>query len=82
MNACNIMWLLNEVNSNTEISVKYDRNKHTDSIDIEASKFKFYVEEYGVCILDYVGHEKSVEKDQEIWLLVKDWVLKYFQDIF
>lgn len=77
-----LMWLLNEVNNNTEISVKYDRCKHTDSIDIETSKFKFYVDEYGVWILDYTSDDKSVEKDQEIWMLVKDWVKKYYQENF
>jgi len=82
MNACNIMWLLNEVNFNTEIEILTGKSKSVDSIMISTNDFEFNISECGTCVLTYLDQPKSVEKDSDVWMLVKGWVKKYYQENF
>ena len=82
MHALNIMWLLNEVNCNTEIEILTGKSKHVDSIMINTNDFVFTISECGTCVLTYLNQPKSVEKDVKYWNMVKDWVKKYYQESF
>ena len=82
MNALNIMWLLNEIDCNTEIEILTGKSKHVDSIFISTDEFEFSISECGSCKLDYRGQNRSVEKDVEYWWKVKNWVKKYYQESF
>ena len=82
MNALNIMWLLNEIDRNTSIEIKFVKTKSTDWIEIETGDFSFCVDEYGKCGLIYKTQPRSIEKDIEYWTMVKDWVKKYYQENF
>ena len=82
MNALNIMWLLNEVDCNTELYIDSTKTKHVDWINIKTNDFKFYIDETGLCRLEYLDQPKSVEKDIEYWDMVKTWVKKYYQENF
>ena len=76
MNALNIMWLLNEIDCNTEIEILTGKSKHVDSIFVSTDEFDFSISECGSCKLDYQGQDRSVEKDVEYWNKVKDCVKK------
>ena len=82
MHALNIMWLLNEVDCNTEIEILTGKSKHVDSIMISTNDFEFSTSECGTCVLTYLCQPKSVEKDVEYWNMVKTWVKKYYQESF
>lgn len=82
MHALNIMWLLVEVDNNTEIEILTGKSKHVDSIMISTNDFEFSISECGSCVLTYLNQPKSVEKDIEYWKMVKDWVKKYYQESF
>ena len=82
MNALNIMWLLNEVDCNTEIEILTGKSKHVDLIMISMKDFEFNISECGICMLTYLDQPKSVEKDIEYWNMVKAWVKKYYQESF
>ena len=82
MHALNIMWLLVEVDKNTEIEILTGKCKHIDSIMISTNDFEFSISECGSCVLTYLNQPKSVEKDIEYWHKVKDWVKKYYQVSF
>lgn len=82
MHALNIMWLLNEVDCNTEIEILTGKSKHVDSISISTNTFEFSISECGTCVLTYLDQPKSVEKDVEYWNRVKTWVKKYYQEKF
>lgn len=82
MHALNIMWLLVEVDKNTEIEILTGKSKHVDSIMISTNDFEFSISECGSCALTYLNQPKSVEKDIEYWSKVKDWVKKYYQESF
>ena len=82
MHALNIMWLLVEVDKNTEIEILTGKSKHVDSIMISTNDFEFSISECGSCMLTYLNQPKSVEKDIEYWKRVKDWVKKYYQESF
>jgi hypothetical protein len=82
MNALNIMWLLNEVNCNTEIDIATRKSDNKDSIVIKTKDFSFSIVEHGTCTLKYLNQEPSVEKDVEYWTMVKGWVKKYYQENF
>ena len=82
MNALTIMWLLNEVDCNTELYIDSTKTKHVDWINIKTNDFKFYIDETGLCRLEYLDQPKSVEKDIEYWNMVKTWVKKYYQENF
>lgn len=82
MHALNIMWLLVEVDKNTEIEILTGKSKHVDSIMISTNDFEFSISECGSCVLTYLNQPKSVEKDIEYWKMVKDWVKKYYQESF
>ena len=45
MHALNIMWLLNEVDCNTEIEILTGESKHVDSIMISTNDFEFIISE-------------------------------------
>ena len=77
------MWLLNEVDCNTEIEILTGKSKHVDSISISTNTFEFSISECGTCVLTYLEQPKSVvEKDIEYWNKVKTWVKKYYQENF
>ena len=82
MNALNIMWLLNEIDCNTEVEILTGKSKHVDSICISTNKFEFNISEGGVGVLTYLNQPKSVEKDVVNYLMVKEWVKKYYQESF
>lgn len=82
MNALNIMWLLNEVDCNTEIEILTGKSKNVDSISISTNTFEFSISECGSSVLTYLDQPKSVEKDIEYWDRVKTWVKKYYQENF
>ena len=82
MNALNIMRLLNGLDCNTELYIDSTKTKHVDWINIKTSYFKFYIDETGLCRLEYLDQPKSVEKDIEYWGKVKTWVKKYYQENF
>ena len=82
MHALNIMGLLNEVDRNTEVCVDSTKTKHVDWINIKTNDFKFYIDETGLCRLEYLDQPKSVEKDIEYCDRVKTWVKKYYQENF
>ena len=82
MHALNIMWLLNEVDCNTEVEILTGKSKHVDSIMISTSDFEFSISECGTCVLTYLDQPKIVEKDVEYWTMVKTWVKKYYQESF
>lgn len=82
MHALNIMWLLNEVDKNTEIEILTGKSKHVDFIMISTNDFEFSISECGSCVLTYLNQPKSVEKDIKYWKMVKDWVKKYYQESF
>lgn len=82
MHALNIMWLLVEVDKNTEIEILTGKSKHVDFIMISTNDFEFSISECGSCVLTYLNQPKSVEKDVEYWNKVKDWVKKYYQESF
>lgn len=82
MHALNIMWLLVEVDKNTEIEILTGKSKHVDFIMISTNDFEFSISECGSCVLTYLNQPKSVEKDVEYWSKVKDWVKKYYQESF
>ena len=82
MHALNIMWLLNEVDCNTEIEILTGKSKHVDSIMISTNYFDFSISECGTCVLTYLDQSISVEKDIEYWNMVKTWVKKYYQESF
>lgn len=82
MHALNIMWLLVEVDKNTEIEILTGKSKHVDFIMISTNDFEFSISECGSCVLTYLNQPKSVEKDIEYWNKVKDWVKKYYQESF
>ena len=82
MHALNIMWLLNEVDCNTEVEITTIKSKHADSIMISTNDFEFSISECGTCVLTYLDQQKSVEKDTEYWNMVKTWVKKYYQESF
>ena len=82
MHALNIMWLLNEVDCNTEIEISTGKSKHVDSISISTNTFEFSISECGTCVLTYLNQPKSVEKDIEYWDKVKTWVKKYYRENF
>lgn len=82
MHALNIMWLLVEVDKNTEIEILTGKSKHVDSIMISTNDFEFSISECGSCVLTYLNQPKSIEKDIEYWKMVKDWVKKYYQESF
>ena len=82
MNALNIMWLLNEVDCNTELYIDSTKTEHMAWVNIKTSDFKFYIDKTGLCRLEYLDQPKSVEKDIEYWDMVKTWVKKYYQENF
>ena len=82
MNALNVMWLLNEIDCNTEIEILTGKSKYVDSIFISTDEFEFSISECGSCKLDYREQGSSVEKDVEYWNKVKNWVKKYYQESF
>ena len=82
MNTLNIMWLLNEVDCNTEIEILTGKSKHSDFIFISTKTFDFSVSECGTCKLTYLDQYHSLEKDIEYWNMVKTWVKKYYQESF
>ena len=82
MHALNIMWLLNEVDCNTEIKISTTKTKHVDWLEIKTNDFKYYIDETGFCRLTYLDQPESVEKDVEYWNMVKTWVKKYYQESF
>ena len=82
MHALNIMWLLNEIDCNTEIEILTGKSKHIDFIFISTDEFEFSISECGSCKLDYLGQDRSVEKDMEYWNKVKNWVKWYYQESF
>ena len=82
MHALNIMWLLNEVDCNTEIKISTTKTKHVDWLEIKTNDFKYYIDETGFCRLTYLDQPKSVEKDIEYWNMVKTWVKTYYQEVF
>ena len=82
MNALNIMWLLNEIDCNTEIEILTGKSKHVDSISMFTNTFEFSISECGSCVLTYLDQPQSVEKDIEYWDMVKTWVKKYYQENF
>ena len=82
MHALNIMWLLNEVDCNTEVEILTGKSKHVDSIMISTNDFEFSISMCGTCVLTYLDQPKSAEKDTEYWNMVKTWVKKYYQESF
>lgn len=82
MHALNIMWLLNEIDCNTEIKITTWKSECNQWIEVATEDFDFTVDEDGVCVLKYLGQPKSVEKDIEYWNKVKNWVKKYYQESF
>lgn len=82
MHALNIMWLLVEVDKNTEIEILTGKSKHVDSIMISTNDFEFSISECGSCRLKYLDQPVSLEKGVEYWRMVKDWVKKYYQESF
>lgn len=82
MHALNIMWLLNEIDRNTEIEILTGKSKNFEYILISADEFDFSISQCGTCKLDYQGQDRSIEKDVEYWNKVKNWVKKYYQESF
>ena len=82
MHALNIMWLLNEVDCNTEIDIRCVKTKSADWIEISTKDLEYYIDEYGSCRLKYIDQPVSLEKDIEYWEKVKTWVKKYYQESF
>ena len=82
MHALNIMWLLNEVDCNTEVEILTGKSKHVDSIMISTNDFEFSISECGICVLTYLDQQVSLEKDIEYWEKVKTRVKKYYQESF
>ena len=83
MHTLNIMWLLNEVDCNTEIEILTGKSKHVDSISISTNTFEFSISECGACVLTYLEQPSSVvEKDIEYWNKVKTWIKKYYEENF
>ena len=76
------MWLLVEVDNNTEIEILTGKYKHVDSIMISTNDFEFSISECGSWVLKYLNRPKSVAKDVEYWNMVKDWVKKYYLESF
>lgn len=82
MNALNIMWLLREVDENTEIEILTGKSKNVDSISISTDVFEFSISECGNCTLTYLDQPVSLENDREYWYKVKTWVKGYYQENF
>ena len=82
MNALNIMWLLNEIDCNTEIEILTGKSKHVDSISISTNTFEFSISGCGTCVLTYLDQQVILEKDIEYWEKVKTRVKKYYQESF
>ena len=82
MHALNIMWLLNEVDCNTEVEILTGKSKHVYSIMISTNDFEFSISECSTCVLTYLDQPKRVEKDIEYWEKVKTWIKKYYQESF
>ena len=82
MHALNIMWLLNEVDCNTEIEISTKKTEYVDWLEIKTHDFEYYIDETGFCKLTYLNQPKSVEKDIEYWNTVRNWVKKYYQESF
>ena len=76
------MWLLNEVDCDTEIEIVTGKSKHVDSIMISTNDFEFSISKCGTCVLTYLDQPKGLEKDIEYWNMVKAWVKKYYQESF
>ena len=62
MHALNIMWLLNEVDCNTEVEILTGKSKHVDSIMISTNDFEFSISECGICVLTYLDQPKPEYK--------------------
>jgi len=82
MHALNIMWLLWEVDKNTEIEILTGKSKNVDSISISTDVFEFSISECGNCALTYLDQPVSLENDREYWYMVKTWVKGYYQENF
>ena len=82
MHALNIMWLLNEVDCNTEVEILTGSSKHVDSIMISTNDFEFSISACGTCVLTYLDQPKRIKKDIEYWNMVKPLVKKYYQESF
>jgi len=80
MHALNIMWLLNEVTNNTHIDIRSVKTKSAAWVEISTKDFDYYIDEYGSCRLKYLDQPTSLEKDQEYWFIVKEWIKGYYQN--
>lgn len=76
MHALNTLHLLDEIDINSNIEVRYIRYKHCDSIEIYTEQFKFLIDEYGSCSLTY-GSITDSQHDSDYWSLIKNWVKNY-----
>ena len=75
MNALNIMWLLNEVDCNTELYIDSTKTKHVDWINIKTNDFKFYIDETGLCRLEYLDQPKR-KIDEVLYSYKRDRFLR------
>lgn len=81
MHPSNIMWYLNDLDCNSDVSVNVIRSKHFDGIVIEFSNLKFHIDECGKHYF-YIGEEVSeIYNDVTIWKLVKSWVKEYLNNV-
>ena len=81
MHPLNIMWLLHEIDNNSEVSVEVERSKHVDSINISTDDFNFSISECGSCSLIYKNREKKSDKSKEHWRMVRGWVKAYVTEV-
>ena len=71
MHALNIMWLLVEVDKNTEIEILTGKSKHVDSIMISTNDFEFSISECGSCVLKYLNQLRVLRKMLNIGIWLK-----------
>lgn len=81
MHPLNIMWLLHDINNNSEVLVEFERSKHVDSISISTSDFHFNISECGSCSLIYKNGDKKIDKSREHWRMVRGWVKAYVAEV-
>ena len=80
MHALNALWLLRELNCNSDVEVIVTRTKYCDSIEIKAETFEFVIEENGACLLKHNG-DINHQCDINYWKLVKQWTKEYMSEV-
>ena len=81
MHPSNIMHLLRELDTNSEVDIHYDQNNYRSSISITAKTFHFICDEDGAHIICWGGVLSDPVTDLEIWKSVKSWVKDYLNEV-